>query len=100
MWMRKLRKANFKPVILLSNVYMPTQYGGRQRPHFPIVRFINWDDQGGGTEMLPKPEAPALAAPADSPVESTAARVIEPSDIKTVDPPSRSEEMGGDSVPW
>jgi hypothetical protein len=51
-WMRKLRGANVYPVVTLSDTFMPTQFGGRQRPHFVIKRWVNLDDGGN---LLPPP---------------------------------------------
>ena len=41
-WMRKLRGANVYPVTTLSDTFMPTRFGGRQRPHFEIKRWISF----------------------------------------------------------
>ena len=39
-WMRKLRGAHVYPVVSLSDKFMPTNFGGRQRPHFEIKRWV------------------------------------------------------------
>jgi hypothetical protein len=41
------------PVVRLSNTYMKTRFGGRQRPHFEVVRWISFDD--GAPVTLPSP---------------------------------------------
>jgi hypothetical protein len=58
-WMRKLRGANVFPVVTLSDVFMNTKFGGRQRPHFAIVRWVRLGGEGAS-------EAPALPAPAEA----------------------------------
>jgi hypothetical protein len=39
-WMRCFRGSNVFPVVTLSDTFMNTRYGGRQRPHFLIKRWI------------------------------------------------------------
>jgi hypothetical protein len=39
-WMRKLSGDNVYPVVTLSDTFMKTKHGGRQRPHFLIKRWI------------------------------------------------------------
>jgi hypothetical protein len=53
LWMRKFRGEKVCAVVTLSDTFMNTQFGGRQRPHFIIKR---WVQLGGG-------EQPAVAAP-------------------------------------
>jgi hypothetical protein len=43
-------------VVTLGNVFMPTDYGGRQRPDLKIQRFINGGPGGGGV-LEAKPAA-------------------------------------------
>jgi hypothetical protein len=62
-WMRRLRGANVYAVVTLSDKFMKTRFGGRQRPHFVIVRWITF----GGTD------AKALPAPATEVKEPTLA---------------------------
>jgi hypothetical protein len=58
-WMRKVRGPNVFPVVTLGDVFMNTRFGGRQRPHFAIVRWVRLGGEGAG-------EAPALPAPAEA----------------------------------
>jgi hypothetical protein len=37
---RLLHGPNHFPVVTLSNVHMPTDYGGRQRPAFKVAKFV------------------------------------------------------------
>jgi hypothetical protein len=106
MWMRKFRGAQVYPVITLSDCFMKNRYGGRQRPHLIVKRWIGLGDDGkappapteprprltdGGQENQEK--KPAIQSPPQSneaPHVTTGVRVVEP--------PSLSEEMG-DEIP-
>jgi hypothetical protein len=59
LWMRRLRGQNVYAVVTLSDKFMKTRFGGRQRPHFVIVRWI----------MLGAEEKAALPAPAQEEVK-------------------------------
>jgi hypothetical protein len=112
-WMRGFRGAAVCPVVSLSDTFMNTKFGGRQRPHF-IIR--SWISLGGGGEELPalpspdvapnKPAEPVKAAP-----EPVAAKTAESAKSNrrrqtlksrsfavgdTVAPPSLREEMNDD----
>jgi hypothetical protein len=60
-WMRKHKGPKVSAVTTLSDTFMRTRFGGarggRQRPHFNVVRWIGFDS--GGDKALPKPK-PAL----------------------------------------
>jgi hypothetical protein len=71
-WMRKFRGANVYPIVTLTDVHMRTRFGGRQRPHFNIVRWVVFSDDGS---VSAAPDSPQLAAP------------------KTVTEPTLKEEM-------
>ena len=43
---RMMQGANVYPVVTLADTHMRTQFGGRQRPQFKVVRFVTL----GGTE--------------------------------------------------
>jgi len=57
-WMRRLRGPNVYPVITLADKFMNTKYGGRQRPHFVIRRWVRLGGDGGEVEALPPPPPP------------------------------------------
>jgi hypothetical protein len=42
--MRRFRGQNVYPVVTLSDTFMPTRFGGRQRPHLEIKRWITFGD--------------------------------------------------------
>jgi hypothetical protein len=103
-WMRRLRGQNVYPVVLLRNTYMSTGYGGRQRPHFIIVRFVKMGI--GVEEALPELPSPTTASgPAMIEAKPVAARQVldqvtgQAQAIETVEPPSLQEDLG-DSVPF
>lgn len=56
-WMRRFRGQNIFPIVTLSDVFMNTRFGGRQRPHFDIRRWVTLGDDG---RALPEPEQPKL----------------------------------------
>jgi len=87
-WMRRFRGVHVYPVVTLSDTFMRTRFGGRQRPHFLILRWILLDDGGG--KLLPAREASRKTEPAKA-VADQAARAVEP--------PSVSEEMN-DALPF
>src|SRR5262245_58499871 len=60
-WMRKFRGENLYPIVRLADKFMNTRFGGRQRPHFEIVRFVAFGDSGG--ELIDKPAEPKTLAP-------------------------------------
>jgi hypothetical protein len=81
-WMRKYRGESVYPVVTLSDTFMPTRFGGRQRPFFKIMRWITF---GPGGDTLPASEQPALPAREQS------------GGAKTVDVPT-AKEVTGDEV--
>ena len=85
-WMRKHKGPKVSAVITLADVFMKTKYGGRQRPHFHIVRWIGFDT-GGGDDALPPPK-PAL--------EGGAATKSKAPPWNEVEEPSLAEEMNDD----
>jgi hypothetical protein len=93
-WMRKYRGPKVSAVITLADAFMKTKYGGRQRPHFQIVRWIGFDTGGGETLPARKP-----------PLEGGAVAKPEAPPWNEVKEPSLQEELGdeipdyGDAVP-
>jgi hypothetical protein len=102
-WMRRLRGQNVYPVITLSDTFFPTRYGGRQRPHFVIVRWVRL---GGEVEALPVPtplppttskeQLNQFAKPADELAPQTTSQPDLP--LNEVKEPSLAEEMD-DKIP-
>jgi hypothetical protein len=101
MWMRRLRGLNTYPVVVLSDTFFPTRFGGRQRPHFKIVRWIRLDGEGGQVEALPPPTAKErqpdmFAKSADEPAQQTTSQSDLP--LNEVKEPSLAEELN-DKIP-
>jgi hypothetical protein len=71
-WMRSFRGENVYAVVTPSRTFMNTRFGGRQRPHFIIKRWIAL----GGEGALPAAEKPALAGP-QTVGEPTAKEVVD-----------------------
>jgi hypothetical protein len=108
---RRIRGPNVFTKVRLSKTFMPTRYGGRMRPDLPIVGYFRFEGEGEGA--LPACETPKLSGgaaekiPATAPAEASATasaattpNKVAASGMQEVKPPSLSEEMGGDKVPW
>jgi hypothetical protein len=97
-WMRRLRGPNVYAVVLLSNTFMNTKWGGRQRPHFKIVRWVSLGSEDGQVEALPPPKSkerqPDLFA--NEPAQQTTSQSDLP--LNEVKEPSLAEEMD-DEIP-
>jgi hypothetical protein len=83
-WMRKYKGPKVSAVITLADTFMNTRFGGRQRPHFNIVRWIGFDTGG---DALPAPK-PAL--------KRGTATTPESPPWKEVEEPSLREELNDD----
>jgi hypothetical protein len=84
-WMRRFRGAGCYPVVTLSNVFMNTRFGGRQRTHLVIKRWTSLDAGGNSVPV------PAL--------ESSATKAEPSPGVKAVAEPGLSEQVGGDEIP-
>jgi hypothetical protein len=56
-WMRRYRGQLVYAVVTLSDTFMPTRFGGRQRPDLPVKRWITFGDGGNA---LPATDQPLL----------------------------------------
>jgi hypothetical protein len=90
-WMRRFRGAHVYPVVTLSNTFMNTRFGGRQRPHLLIKRWIML---GADEKMLPAPAEAGGTKVLEKPAEAAPTQA----GARTVEPPTRAEEMN-DSIP-
>jgi hypothetical protein len=90
-WMRSFRGANVYPVVTLSNTFMNTRFGGRQRPHFIVKRWVAL----GGEGAVPPTEPPALTGPQTvaPPKEATSDNANKKPDLKEVKPVTLNEEL-------
>ena len=56
-WMRRTRGPNVFPIVTLSDVFMNTKFGGRQRPAFKITKWTRLGGEGGEeVAALPAPQ--------------------------------------------
>jgi hypothetical protein len=78
------------PVVKLSNTFMPTQYGGRQRPDLEVVRFTEIAEQVAPRQIEHvEPEA-IDTEPVEVPVEKPQIKRAAPVKKATVSAPSAS----------
>jgi hypothetical protein len=77
-WMRRHRP-HAGPVVTLSDAHMNTRFGGRQRPHFNVVRWIELGGEG------------ALSTGKPLAIEGGAAAIVH-----EVEEPSLREELNDD----
>jgi hypothetical protein len=90
-WMRRLkRSSDIYPVVRFAKKWMNTRFGGRNRPHFEIVRWVRLGGEGGEVEALPSPTAPTSPA--------TAVAKPENMPLTEVKEPTLAEEMD-DAIP-
>jgi hypothetical protein len=79
--MRRLRGEQVYAVVTLGDTFMPTKFGGRQRPHFIVKRWIALD----GNAALPEAKAPALTGPAQQSDPVVGKPVAEPTTSEALD---------------
>jgi hypothetical protein len=75
-FMREYRGERVYAVVTLADVYMSTRFGGRQRPHLAVQRWITFGD---GDKVLPAPDTPKLSGGAQEVKPPSAAEVTEDS---------------------
>jgi hypothetical protein len=87
---RRLHGQDLCPVVRLDRTPMPTrEYGVRQRPDLPVVKWARLTDHGIEYVDISAPEhAPKQLPPKPAVV------------TQTISEPTRSQEMDGDSVPF
>ncbi len=80
-WMRRFRGENVYAVVSLRDVFMNTKFGGRQRPHLEVRRWVRF---GGDGEPL------AVTGPVPRATDALE---------ETVNPPT-AKEATGDQIPF
>jgi hypothetical protein len=81
-WIRRFRGPGIFAVVCLRDVFMNTRFGGRQRPHFEVQRWVPLGDGGGGEPL-------AISGPSGPlPEDKTAETVTVPT----------AKEVTGDEV--
>jgi hypothetical protein len=63
-WGRKINGPDCFPVVTLTDTYMKTKHGGRQRPALKVKRFITLNGNGGAVEGPAGPQIAEVKAPA------------------------------------
>jgi len=102
-WMRRIRGANVYAVLVLTDVFMKTRWGGRQRPQLRPVRWITFGE-GGDLPAAPTPPklvSPGIAATLDQFAEQSQQTSPEKpqTGMQTVEPPNLKEEID-DHIPF
>jgi hypothetical protein len=89
--MRQFRGEHVFAVLTLSDIFMNTRFGGRQRPHLLIKRWVRMGGDNRPAPPVPHPTIEATAEPAKT----------EPlPEMQTVTEPTLAEQMGDDEVPF
>jgi hypothetical protein len=89
--MRQFRGQHVYPVVELSHTFMNTAYGGRERPHLEIKRWITFG--GGGGEALPAPQTASVAG------STPTAASNDHADMQRVKPLT-AKEVTGDEIQY
>jgi hypothetical protein len=95
--MRRFRGQNVFAVVELSHAFMPTRFGGRERPLLIIKRWITLGPDSGGHCLhrmhLQSPGRRQHRWQSQNPLPARR------SGMQTVTPPSAKEVLS-DSIPW
>jgi hypothetical protein len=89
------RQINLYPVVELSHIFMPTRYGGRERPFLIVKKWIILGPDDTSTNVLPAPDTPALlGSAAEQP--PTAKAIDQFVEVK----PLTAKEVTNDEIPF
>lgn len=96
-WMRKL-KGHVYPVITLSDTFMPTRYGGRQRPFFDVKEWIRL---GGDQSPMPPTANAALEKPSttETPAPQAQAMPVPAQTERQAQTPSKTQAQAATKKP-
>jgi hypothetical protein len=61
-WFRKWRQGGVCPIVRLCTTFMPTHWGGRQRPYLDIIRWVKPNDGQSEAAVLAPRDPPRLSA--------------------------------------
>jgi hypothetical protein len=100
-WMRRFRGPHAYPVVRLRDTFMPTRFGGRQRPHFDIVRWVKFGDDGtalpvANPPLLQNQSGTAVKPPTIGPDVIKPVAAGSPQSVK----PVTASEAVDDSIPF
>src|SRR5262249_6268566 len=84
------------PKVLLRDTFMPTHWGGRQRPHLLIV---GWEEPGGSPALVEDQHNPQLP-PAGEKVTPPKENTKKTSTAKTVKEKPTAKEVISDEIPY
>jgi hypothetical protein len=90
--MRRFRGPGIFAVVCLRDVFMNTRFGGRQRPHFEVQRWVRLGDGGGEPLAISGPTGPL-------PENKTAETVTVPSAKEVTGDEVRSKQQEGAKGP-
>jgi hypothetical protein len=89
---RRLRGEDVYPRVKLSHKFMPTAYGGRERPYLEVIGWVRFRAHGGleaiESNITPETQQRSIGSAAQA------------APMQSVSEPSLSEEMDGDQVPF
>jgi hypothetical protein len=84
--MRQFKGEKVFAVVTLSDIYMNTKFGGRQRPHLIVRDWVLLD----GSKAVPAPDEPKALPPTDKSKASTSStKVLD--EVPKVKPPTAKE---------
>jgi hypothetical protein len=96
--MRQFRGERVFAVVTLTDTYMATRFGGRQRPELEVKRWIRLGPEG---KALPAPSTPSLPPAGTEAQPNQIAKLVDPqAGIQMVTKPTLKEQMGNDEVPF
>src|SRR5262245_38503508 len=90
--MRSYKGEFVYPLVELSHTFMPTSYGGRERPNLVIKNWVRFGE--GGSLVLPAPNKPVLTGSAAATAESKPAAASNPLGMQVVEEPSAKGGTG------
>jgi hypothetical protein len=88
---RRLRGENVYPLVKLVSKFMPTRWGGRQRPYLEILDWVRLGEHGIETDVQPQLQGDAKAK--SKPAQQSALPLRPVSKVTT------AEELD-DTIPW
>lgn len=83
--MRRFRGERVYAVVTLADAYMPTRWGGRQRPDYRIMRWILLGPEGTAL--------PSTSSPPPALTDGSAANSAEPDGAQEVEEPPLGEQL-------
>jgi hypothetical protein len=95
--MRSYKGEHVYPLVELSHTFMPTNYGGRERPNLVVKDWVRFGN--GGNLVLPAPNRPVLADSAVATTEPKSAATSNPTGMQSVGKLT-AKEVTRDEIPF